>query len=66
MRAIRKAVFPALLTQVHRHKKTENREAATSGDTLQMLGREAEAKDSALVNLLASNTAALCVLDRGG
>lgn len=55
MRATWKAVFPALLFRVQRHKGTENREAAAPPDIPQMLGTETEATDSALVRVVASN-----------
>lgn len=54
-----KAFFPALLSQVHRHKRTETREAAATQDTLQMQRTEAEAMPSAPVSAVAANAAAV-------
>lgn len=61
-----KPVFPALFSQVHRHKRTENRETAAPQDILQMLGTEAEATNSALVSAVVSNTVSVVHAEQRG
>lgn len=55
MRATWQAFFFLPYSQVHRHKRAENRKAAAPQDVLPMLGTEAEATNSALVSVVASD-----------